>query len=296
MDIQKNHLLAPYSTYQIGGNADCFLEATTTEDLLDGLKFAKENGLKVVVFGGGSNILFDDSGFKGLVIRIKSSGLHADGERIFADAGVSMAKVVKLAEESSLTGLEAWNGLPGTVGGAVRGNAGCFGVEVKDVLKKATLYLPDEEPARADLGNGTIKEVTKDFFEYGYRSSFVKNHPEIVVLSAVFLLKKGDAQEIHKKMMETAKLRIQKQPAGMSTGSFFKNPEGDSAGRLIEACGLKGKIIGKAQISMQHANFFINLGGASSGDIIALAELVESLVKEKFGINLEREVAIIKPT
>ncbi|MFA5793250.1 MAG: UDP-N-acetylmuramate dehydrogenase [Candidatus Gracilibacteria bacterium] len=297
MEIQKNHLLAPYSTYQIGGNADYFLEANTAQEVVDGLKFAKEDGLKVVVFGGGSNILFDDSGFRGLVVRVRSSGLHVEGERIFADAGVSMAKLVKLAEESSLTGLEAWNGLPGTVGGAVRGNAGCFGTEIKDVLEKATLYMPEEKSASLQVGESArakIKEVTKDFLDYGYRSSFVKSHPGVIVLSAVFLLKKGDSQEIHKKMMETAKNRILKQPAGPSTGSFFKNPEGASAGKLIEDCGLKGKIIGKAQISPMHANFFMNLGGANSKDIIALAELAESQVKEKFGITLEREVAVIE--
>lgn len=281
-NIKEDALLAPYCTFQIGGAADFFLEAKSTEEILEGIAWAEERDLPFFVFGGGSNLLFDDGGFRGLVIRVKSSGLKVEGEAITADSGVLMAKVVLAAAEAGLAGLEAWNGLPGTVGGAVRGNAGCFEVECKDVLKSAEVWLPGEG----------VKKVGVDYFEYGYRDSKLKKEGG-VVLSATFKLTKGDGAEIKKRMMEIARSRIQKQPPGSSTGSFFKNPEGDHAGRLIETAGLKGKRLGKAQISDQHANFFLNTGGATAADILALAELVEKTVKEKFGIQLEREVVYV---
>lgn len=282
MKIQEDIALAPYCTFQIGGAADFFLEAKSTEEVLEGIDWAEERDLPFFVFGGGSNLLFDDGGFRGLVIRVKSAGLKAEGEEIVADSGVLMAKLVLAAADAGLTGLEAWNGLPGTVGGAVRGNAGCFEVECKDVLKSAEVWLPGEG----------VKTMKASDFEYEYRDSKLKREGG-VVLSATFKLAKGEEAEIKKKMMEIARSRIQKQPPGSSTGSFFKNPVGDHAGRLIEAAGLKGKRLGKAQISDQHANFFLNTGGATAADILALAELVEKTVKEKFGIELEREVVFV---
>lgn len=282
MNIQENVLLAPYCTFQIGGTADFFLEAKSTEEVLEGIDWAQERDLPFFVFGGGSNLLFDDGGFRGLVIRMKSAGLKVEGEEIVADGGVLMAQVVLAAAEAGLTGLEAWNGLPGTVGGAVRGNAGCFEVECKDVLESAEVWLPGEG----------VKTMDVDYFEYGYRDSKLKRAGG-VVLSATFKLKKGESGEIKKKMMEIARSRIQKQPPGSSTGSFFKNPVGDHAGRLIEAAGLKGKRLGKAQISDGHANFFLNTGGATAADILALADFVEKTVLDKFGVHLEREVVFV---
>lgn len=280
--IKEDVLLSPFCTFQIGGLADFFLEAKSTEEVLEGIDWAEERDLPFFVFGGGSNLLFDDGGFRGLVIRVKSTGLRVEGEEVVADSGVLMAKVVLAAAEAGLTGLEAWNGLPGTVGGAVRGNAGCFEVECKDVLKSAEVWLPGEG----------VKTMKASDFEYGYRHSKLKENGG-VVLSATFKLTKGDSAEIKKRMMEIARSRIQKQPPGSSTGSFFKNPVGDHAGRLIEAAGLKGKRLGKAQISDQHANFFLNTGGATAADILALAELVEKTVEEKFGVRLEREVVYV---
>lgn len=281
--IQEDHRLAPYSTFQIGGLADFFLEAKSTEEVLAGIAWAEDRDMPYFVFGGGSNILFDDGGFRGLVIRVKSSGLAVDGERVTAEAGVMTAKVVQAAAEAGLSGLEAWNGLPGTVGGATYGNAGCFGVETKDVLESAEVFFPGEG----------VKKVGADFFEYGYRDSALKTAPG-VVLSATFKLQKGDVEEIKVRMKEIAKSRIQKQPAGSSTGSFFKNPSPEKpAGRLLEQCGMKGRCVGKAQISNQHANFFLNTGGASASDILALQVLATQAVQEKFGITLEREVVFV---
>ncbi|MEK9159779.1 MAG: UDP-N-acetylmuramate dehydrogenase [Patescibacteria group bacterium] len=280
--IREDAPLAPFCTFQIGGLADSFLEAKSTEEVLAGIEWAEERDMPVFVFSGGSNLLFDDGGFRGLVIRVKSAGLKVEGEEIHADSGVIMAKVVLAALEAGLTGMEEWNGLPGSVGGAVYGNAGCFGMETKDVLKSATVFVPGEG----------VKTVTAAELEYDYRQSRLKKEGG-VVLSAVFKLRAGDKTAIQEKMREIAKSRIQKQPAGSSTGSFFKNPPGDFAGRLIEAVGLKGKRLGKAQISEQHANFFLNTGGASAGEILELAALAEAEVFKQFGVKLEREVVFV---
>lgn len=282
MKIQEDITLAPYCTFQIGGLADYYLEARSTEEVLAGIEWAEERDMPIFVFSGGSNLLFDDGGFRGLVIRVKSAGLKVEGEEIHADSGVIMAKVVLAALEGELTGLEEWNGLPGSVGGAVYGNAGCFGVESKDVLKSATIFVPGEG----------VKTVTAADLEYDYRYSKLKKEGG-VVLSAVFKLKKGEKSDIQEKMKIIAKSRIQKQPPGSSTGSFFKNPPDDHAGRLIEAAGLKGKRLGKAQISDQHANFFLNTGGASSAEILELAALAENEVFKQFGVKLEREVVFV---
>lgn len=284
MTIQENHPLARYTTYQIGGPADFFVEATSTEEVLEALEWAEDRDMPVFVFGGGSNLLFDDEGFRGLVIRMRAQGVEVRCEEVWAEAGCVTAKVVKAAAEAGLTGLEAWNGLPGTVGGAVLGNAGCFGVETKDVLKEASVYLPGEG----------VKTLKVEDFGYHYRWSRFKTENG-VILSAVFKLTRGEPVKIQERMNEIARSRIQKQPPGSSTGSFFKNPTGDHAGRLIEAAGLKGKQVGKAMISPAHANFMLNTGGASSADVLGLAELVQNEVQQQFGIRLEREVVYVSP-
>lgn len=282
MDIFENHPLAKYTTFQIGGEADYFVEVQSTEVFLRALDWAAERDLPVFVFGGGSNLLFADEGFRGLVIRVKSSGLQVDGEEIHTDAGTMMAKVVLAAAAAGLTGMEAWNGLPGTVGGAVYGNAGCFGVDCKAILTSAEVYLPGEG----------LRTLHAEDLAYGYRTSKLKRDGGFV-LSAIFKLKHGESAAIESAMKEVARSRIQKQPPGSSTGSFFKNPPGDHAGRLIEAAGLKGKVLGKAKISDQHANFFINMGGATAAEILALASAAEEAVFNQFGVRLEREVVFV---
>lgn len=282
MNIEKNKGLARYCTYQIGGPADYFLEASSKEDLLAGLEWSKNEDVPVFVFGGGSNLLFDDAGFRGIVIHVADERLKINGDEIVAGAGVKIGGLVNAAKSASLTGIEGWNGLPGTVGGAVFGNAGCFGVECKDVLVSAEIY------------DGSVKSVGVDFFEYEYRNSKLKKFGG-TVLSATFKLRHGDASEIEAKMKEIAISRVKKQPAGSSTGSFFKNTSAGPAGMLIEQCGLKGRMVGRAQVSDYHANFLLNKGGAKSSDILALADLIQNEVKAKFGVELEREVVYVTP-
>jgi len=281
MEIFSDHDLSKYGTYRIGGFADFFVEAKSEEELVEALDWASTRDIPFFIFGGGSNLLFDDEGFRGLIIRLRTRNLKVDGNLLHADGGVLASKLVDMAATHGLTGLEAWKGLPGTVGGAVYGNAGCFGVETKDVLKEARLWLPSEG----------VQTYPAEWFEYDYRESKLKKNPGAVVISATFELQEGDQAAILDKMNEIQKLRITKQPPGLSTGSFFKNPAGEkSAGQLIDEAGLKGFVMGPMKISEHHANFFMNLGEATSADVNALAEHVQDVVKEKHGIELEREV------
>ena len=292
-DIQENFPgikldedLFKYSTFQIGGPADYFYKLNKTEDLKLLIDFAKTNHIDIFVFGGGSNILFDDNGFRGLVIKIETENIAVDGEYITADAGIMISKLIKYSIEHDLIGLEKWVGLPGTVGGAVRGNAGCNGLETLEIFEKALLLNPK---------TGEIREEKADYFDFSYRHSKLKETQEIV-LNATFKLKHKDVSDEEQKeiMDEIRKFRLTKQPFGKTTGSFFKNPFPDKpAGMLIDQAGLKGKTIGKAQISEKHANFFLNLGGATSKEIIELVKLAKREVKAKFDIDLEEEVQII---
>lgn len=284
--ILRDHALAAYCTYQIGGKADWFLAAHSIEELLAGLEWAKENKLPSFVFGRGSNLLFDDAGFRGLVIRMEAKEIEVQGKEIVAEAGALCAQVVKAAADAGLSGLEAWNGLPGTVGGAVYGNAGCFGVETKDILVKAEIFTPETG----------VQTHAVSWFEYGYRTSKLKREGG-VVLRARFKLNAGDKEAIAEEMKAIAKARIQKQPPGLSTGSFFKNPSVEqSAGWLLDQAGLKGFELGRMKISDQHANFFVNKGGATAQEVLVLEDYAKQKVFEQFGVKLEREIVFVPCT
>lgn len=281
--IERNHELKRYSTFQVGGLADFFLEAKTREELLAGVEWAELHDVPVFVFGGGSNLLFDDAGFRGLVIRVRMNGLSVEGERIVAEAGVRTPDLVNFALEQELTGLEPWSGLPGTVGGAVFGNAGCFGLETVDFLESAEVYF---------AGEG-VKNVAVNELGYSYRHSKLKEEGA-VVLSARFKMNTGDAAEIEQGMKDVSAKRRGKQPPGLTTGSMFKNPSTEQpAGMLIDQCGLKGHQIGGAKISEHHGNFFMNAGGATAADILELVGLAQDKVREQFGLELEREVIFL---
>lgn len=269
--------LDKYCTFKVGGPADFFCKANDAETLKNLIDFAKNASLPYLLLSGGTNVLFDDKGFRGLVIKMDLKNLEIKDEEITADAGVIVALMMNKALASGLTGLEKWIGLPGTVGGAVRGNAGCNGLETKDILVKATLLSTE---------TGEIHEENNEYFGFGYRDSKIKHSNEII-LNATFKLKKGEPQKVDNP-------RVFTQPKGMSAGSFFKNPSPENpAGMLIDKAGLKGTRIGNAQISDVHGNFILNLGGATAKDIKDLVALAKSTVKEKFNIDLEEEVKIV---
>lgn len=287
-EIKFHEPLGKYSTFQIGGPADFFYRLKNIEELPYIIDFCRTKKIPTFIFGAGSNILFHDKGFRGFVIKIEADKITFDkkNSRITTDAGVLISKLINESIKNGYSGLEKWIGLPGTVGGAVRGNAGCNGLETKDILVYAHLF---------DQKTLTVHEANAKYFHFSYRTSRIKESNEIV-LSATFQLQKRQITEEEQKqtMHDIRKARAEKQPFGLTTGSFFKNPSpSQPAGMLIEKAGLKGKTIGKAQISTKHGNFFLNIGGATATDIIKLARLAKQRVKAKFGITLEEEVRIV---
>lgn len=284
--IKTKHVLAPYTTFRVGGPADYFYDLTNLEELPGLLAEADKNAIPVFILGAGSNTLFHDHGFRGLVVRISASHSTVDGECIMADAGTPMHMVVDTAQKAGLSGLESFTGLPGTVGGAIRGNAGCFGIETKDVLNTVTLF--DALHPQKGFFTKTRQEMA-----FGYRTSFVKTHPDYIVCRATFVLHADDPQKIKEKMADIRASRKTKQPPGPSAGSWFKNPKEGSAGQLLDEAGCKGLTVGGAKISPYHANFFLNTGGATSADLLSLSEKAKELVQAKFGVLLETEIKIV---
>ncbi len=280
--------LLRHSTFKIGGPADFFYRLKDTKDLLPLIKFTKDNKIPYLIIGAGSNLFFQDQGFRGLVIKIETSNIDTKDQGISVDAGVQILKLVKYSVDQGLEGLEMWAGLPGTVGGAVRGNAGCHGLETKDILIKAIILDTDKEE---------LIEVYPEYFEFDYRHSKLKQNKDILI-NATFKLKNREiTEEKQNELLEHSRnFRLTKQPFGFTTGSFFKNPLPDKpAGMLIDQSGLKGKVVGDAQVSTVHANFLMNLGKASSKDMHKLIDLIKIEVKQKFGIDLKEEVQIIDP-
>lgn len=293
--MRRNVSLKGYCTFGVGGPADYFIELQETEHLPELIKMARAEGIPYFILGGGSNVLFLDEGFPGLVIRMMGRRVEVKNHQLMADAGATWPLLLKTMTDAGLSGLEAMAGLPGTLGGAIRGNAGCFGTEMADVVKTVTWYDPEKNEIRTD---------SADFFQFGYRMSFFKHHPG-VVLRATLRLKPVTPDKNRSNMpsaatpsetQEILQLRATKQPPGKSSGSFFKNPSSDqTAGWLIDQCGLKGLRIGDAQISEKHANFFLNLGQATAADLLALRDRAKQAVHERFGVLLEEEVVIVTP-
>jgi len=283
--IKKNVKLAPFTTFKIGGRAKYFLVAKIKEDLIEAIKAAKGFKLPFFILGGGSNILVADEGFDGLVIRLQVTGHRLQGNRIFTEAGTPLSQIVNLAFKNNLTGLEWAIGIPGTVGGAIWGNAGAFEKSISDIIEKVEVF---------DVKNKKIKIFRNKDCKFGYRESVFKKNKYLIILSAKLKLKKDKKSEIKKRIKEFLEYRKETQPLNFpSAGSIFKNPPGFSAAELIEKCGLKGKKIGKAQISKKHANFILNLGGASAEDVKNLIDLAKQKVKNNFGIDLEEEITIL---
>lgn len=281
--IERNVPLAGFSTFGVGGPADYFYTLTRTEELAPLLKAAGVVGVRVFVLGGGSNTLFLDEGFRGLVVRMAADEVHVEGLQLVADAGAKWPAVLEAMQGAGLTGLEAMAGLPGTVGGAVAGNAGCFGLEMADILERAEVI---------DLNSLQVQARQCEDFRFRYRWSRLKETLG-VVLRAWLNLKHSEGMA-HLPSDDIFKQRQQKQPPGKTGGSFFKNPSPQRpAGWLIEQCGLKGFKVGNAQISPKHANFFMNLGGATAADLLALRDRAKAAVQERFKILLEEEVVFV---
>ncbi len=291
-EIKLNEPLAAHTTFRIGGPADTLVFPADREDLASLLRELRAGKIDYTIIGGGSNLLVRDGGVRGAVISLR----HLDAISIaheyraiggayaviVAEAGVPLARVLNFAVEKGLTGMEFSAGIPGTVGGALCMNAGTAQGEIGDVVDSVTLLSPD----------GELLERRRDEMAFGYRSASVPSGH--AVLAARMILRHGDKDRIRSRVKEIMQQRAERQPIGLpSAGSVFKNPLDDAAGKLIESAGLKGFTVGSAQVSEKHANFIVNLGGATAADVIKLMEIVKARVLEVHRVRLETEIKII---
>ena len=280
--------LRTHTTFRIGGPAAYYFIPEREEEIIEALDFAKEKGLPYYVIGKGSNMLFSDDGFDGVIIEI-GKGLEkieiSDDGVVTAQAGVSLAYMASRLASKGLKGFAFAGGIPGTLGGGVAMNAGAYGGEMAQVVKEVTVLFPEDG----------VKTLSGEEMAFSYRHSLLTERPEAVVLRAAFRLQPGKPEEIRKKMDELMARRKASQPLEYpSAGSTFKRPEGYYAAALIDQCGLKGLTVGGAQVSEKHAGFVINRGGASCADVTALMAEIQRRVKAQTGVELEPEVRVIK--
>jgi UDP-N-acetylmuramate dehydrogenase len=324
MDFLKNEPLASHSNFNIGGPARFFFAAQSEGEIRDALLEANRLGAPVFILSGGTNVLFADEGFPGLVLKPELKFLKREGGRIFAGAGVLMRDLLNFAAENDLSGLEWAGGLPGTLGGAIRGNAGAFGGEIGDSV---------ESVKSLDRNTLEILERDRKSCGFGYRSSVFRRGESVlmaskqygvasmergnteIILEAVLFLGAGESEKIRSAAEEKIRYRKERQPLEYpNIGSIFKNVPVENfkaglseelrshvktdpfplipAATLISQAGLKGKRIGGAAISEKHANFIVNTGGARATDVLGLIDLAKDKVLEKFGVKLEPEVEL----
>jgi UDP-N-acetylmuramate dehydrogenase len=286
--VREHEPLSPHSWYGIGGRARYFLSLDDDGSLPEMLARLTSEHAPYLVIGAATNTLFAAEELPGLTIKLATTRLLTEGSRLTVSAGYLMPKLAADTARAGRTGLEFGAGVPGTVGGSVVGNAGAFGREVKDGLISAELIDPQ----------GRLQTMSAAECRFAYRDSIFKSEkPGWVVRAATFETGEDDPSRIRDRIKEVQRHRRQTQPIEKrSLGSTFKNPPGDAAGRLIDACELKGHRIGGAQISEKHANFIVNLGGASADDVLALMAEMRNRVFERFGIELEPEVRVIGRT
>lgn len=305
--VKYHEPLARHGTFAVGGPADTWLSVTSERNLLDLVALAQAEACPLMLVGNGTNVLYADAGARGIVARMniedwRVEEVDADTARLTAGAGVNLPRLVTALGARGFSGLEWGIGVPGTVGGAVVSNAGAHGACIADTLENARVLFAGLHP--------TIETLSAADLELAYRHSRFRAprriafddegqpivtaraaiEPAEMITSATFLLRRAPVAEIRAKLAHYRQHRKDTQPPQASAGSVFKNPPGDFAGRLIEAAGLKGSTHGAAQISPRHANFIVNMGGASAADIVALIALARRTVRDRFGVELELEV------
>lgn len=281
-----NEPMKLHTTFRIGGSADFFVKPESEDEIKALIECAGKYNTAYYILGGGSNLLVNDEGYRGLIIQLgdEFSGIGmSDDTTVIAKAGARLSKVGNFAASKGLAGFEFASGIPGTVGGAVVMNAGAYGGEIKNIIVSASVLTSDNR----------IQMLSADELELGYRTSIIQRKGW-TVLSAKFKLEHGDEARIREYIKELAIRRREKQPLEYpSAGSTFKRPEGYFAGKLIEDAGLKGFSIGGARVSDKHAGFVINTGGATASDVIRLTDEIKKKIMEIYGIKLELEVKVI---
>lgn len=282
-DVLEYEPMYKHTTYKVGGPVRAYIEVYNIEKLKELMQMIRENHIPYYVVGKGSNILFGDKEFDGIIISLNKyfNEITVEEHFITAGAGASVVKLASVAANHGLTGLEFISGIPGTVGGVVYMNAGAYLSEVSFVLKEVVLLNSE----------GEIVIFTKDQMDFGYRRSILQDHLDWVVLSACFELEKGNKEEIKELMKNRKTKRMATQPWDRpSAGSVFRNLEEGPAWKFIDECGLRGYSVGCARFSKKHSNFIINTSYASAQDIKSLIEYAQKCVYEKFGVELHTEV------
>ena len=283
-EVTASYDLSQLSTYRVGGTASFFTRISNTTSLEKISKFISENGIKVLIVGNGSNLLISDSGFDGLVIQLGEDfeNISVADHLVTAGGAVSLPILARHTVKNGLSGLEWAVGVPGSVGGAVRMNAGGHGASISDSLLTANVF---------DLQASKYKELDVEDLKMEYRSTTISNHE--IVVEAKFSLDVGKVEKGNERVSEIVKWRRENQPGGQNAGSVFMNPLGDSAGRLIDAAGLKGYEIGSAMVSEKHANFIQVKPNGSAEDVYRLMKVIHSRVLEETGISLETETVMV---
>ncbi|MBS4537407.1 UDP-N-acetylmuramate dehydrogenase [Clostridium sp. D2Q-11] len=274
-----------HTYFKIGGPADVMAYPQNINDVSRLIKFCNNNNIDYFVLGNGTNLLVRDKGIRGLVIKVDDNlnDIKVECNKIIAEAGAKVSRVAKMALKNSLTGLEGASGIPGSLGGGVAMNAGAYGTELKDVITKVKCI--DE--------NGDIKEYSKEEMHFGYRHSRV-HEEKLLVVEVEMEMEKGNYDDIKNSMDDYTERRNTKQPIQLpSAGSTFKRPEGDYAGRLIDVSGLRGFRYKDAQVSEKHCGFVVNLGNATCEDVLTLIKTIQKTVKDRHGVELQREVLIV---
>lgn len=284
--IKYNEKMSKYTTMRVGGPCDCIVFPDEISKIKEVIDFCKNENITFFVIGNGSNLLVQDEGIHGVVIKLghRFGKIEIDGEYILAYAGATMPALSQLAKKNSLKGLEFACGIPGTIGGGVKMNAGAYGSQISDILYEVT-YMDEKEE---------IKTIKNKECSFGYRKSIFTINPNYVILSAKFKLERGNIDGIENKMKENSLARKTKQPLEYPNfGSVFKRPEGYFVGKLVDDAGLRGYKIGGAQVSTKHTGFIVNVDNATCKDVLNLIGYVQTTVYNKFNVKLTPEVIII---
>ena len=303
--IKKDVSLAPMTTFKIGGTAEYYLEVEAKDELREAIAWAKGKKLKYFILAGGSNVLISDQGVKGLIIKLRNNSCTVKGRRIVCGAGTALAKAVSSATSYNLSGLEWAAGIPGSIGGSIRGNAGAFGQDMDEIIENVEVF---------DIGKEKFELFSKNDCKFNYRDSIFKKNNKLVIWQAIIKLKPGKAEDIKDIINQHINYREQTQPRLPSAGCIFKNfkvvgmkknsqklaelarqekiikKEKIGAGWLIAKAGLKGKTIGGAKVSLEHANFIVNTKNATAEDVIMLISYIKQQVRDKYNVQLQEEI------
>ena len=283
--VLEQELMQKHTTFRVGGAAKYFAMPKNVDEIQTLIAYCQKQNMPYCVLGNGSNVLFADAGYAGMIIQIGNamSEIRVDGTVVYAQAGAILARVAKTAYEAGLTGMEFAAGIPGSIGGAIVMNAGAYGGEMKDIVSCVDVLSTD----------GTRRKYTCDEMEFSYRHSIIDS--DKIVVGVELALQKGDKTVILNRMNELAEARRSKQPLEYpSAGSTFKRPEGYFAAKLIDDSGLRGYRVGGAMVSEKHCGFVVNVEHASTADVLAVMQHVQEVVNEKYGVMLEPEVRIIR--